>query len=117
MPRRYGLWHPDPGKVVCRSKRFAYCYYGCVYMTYKISEECLVPMNLTNLELSGDSSASLRIFFRCKDGFVPKDEQTAVCSSNGTWFPDLAQFECHRRMAPTLISNISCYDFDLKLDP
>ena len=77
------------------------------YNVYKISEECLVPANLTNLELNfnDDSSTSLRIFFRCKDGFVPKDEQTAVCSSNGTWFPDLTQFECHRRMAPTLTSN------------
>ena len=80
-----GLWHPDPNKVVCQSKKFACCYYSCVYISkmhifHEISEECLVQVNLTNLELRGDSSASLRIFFRCKDGFVPKEEQTAVFS-------------------------------------
>ena len=68
------------------------------YETYKLLEECLIPMNLTNLELSHDNSTSLRILFRCNDGFIPKDEQMAVCSSNGTWLPDLTQFdhECHR---------------------
>ena len=103
-----GLWHPDPCEAVCESKRFCISLKCIFFITYKISEECLVPVNLTNMELSlmnGDSSTSLRIFFHCKDGFFPKDEQTAVCSGNGTWFPDLTQFECHRRMAPTLISN------------
>ena len=59
-----------------------------------LSGECIVPVNLTNLELNHDNSTRSRIFFHCKDGFIPKDEQTAVCSSNGTWFPDIAQYEC-----------------------
>ena len=59
-------------------------------------------MNLTNLELNHDNSTNSRIFFRCKDGFVPKDEQTAVCSTNGTWLPDLTQFECRTTLTATL---------------
>ena len=59
-------------------------------------------MNLTNLELNHDNSTSSRILFHCKDGFIPKDEQIAVCSNNGTWIPDLTQFECHRAALTTL---------------
>ena len=59
-------------------------------------------MNLTNLELNHDNSTGLRISFRYKGGFVPKDEQIAVCSSNGMWFPDLTQFECSKTLTATL---------------
>jgi hypothetical protein len=53
-------------------------------------------VNLTSLELNYDNLTSSRIFFRCKDGFVPKDEQTTACSRNGTWLPDLTLFECRK---------------------
>jgi hypothetical protein len=59
-------------------------------------------MNLTNLELDYENSTSSRIFFHCKDGLVPNDEQKAVCSGNGTWFPDLTQFECRRTKTTTI---------------
>ena len=58
-------------------------------------------MNLSNLELtrrySGDNASSLTIVLRCRDGFSPINDQMplAVCSHNGTWMPDLEEFECH----------------------
>ena len=73
-----------------------------IVIDFVISEECLLPVNLTNLELNCDNSTTSRILFHCIDGFVPKDEQMAVCSSNGTWIPDPTQFECHRALTATL---------------
>ena len=60
-------------------------------------------MSLSNLELvirdSGNNTSNWSILIRCKDGFIPNDKQMAVCSTNGTWLPDLEQLKCHNTAA------------------
>ena len=116
-------WYPDPSKVINFVKvrdlhvqlhRFFYVAY-CKAWNFH-AEECLIPVNLTNLELSHDNStsSSLSVFFKCKDGFRPRDEQMAVCSSNGMWLPDLAQFECHRPTAALISMILACFSIILQ---
>ena len=65
--------------------------------------ECVLPENTSNLELTtagrdssdNTSNLSLTIVLHCRDGFTPVNDQKAVCLSNGTWVPDLEEFECH----------------------
>ena len=66
-------------------------------------------MNLTNLELTRDNSTSSSVYFKCKDGFRPRDEQMAVCSSDGMWLPDLTQFECHGPTAAMISMILACF--------
>ena len=73
------------------------------------AEECPIPVNLTNLELTHDNSTSSSIYFKCKDGFRPTDEQMAVCSSDGMWLPDLTQLECHRPTAALISMIFACF--------
>ena len=75
--------------------------------------ECLLPVNMSNLELTrldpGDNTSSLNltIVLRCRDGFSPVNDREAVCSSNGTWVPDLEEFACHN-IAAVVLSEILC---------
>ena len=68
---------------------------------------------MSNLELirldPGDNTSSLylTIVLRCRDGFSPVNDRKAVCSSNGTWVPDLEEFECHNITA-VVLSEILC---------
>lgn len=86
-------------------------YYGydiinITYISNFFVGECFLPVNTSNLELirrdsidSDNTTSSLNIVLRCRDGV---DDWMAVCSSNGTWIPDLDEIECHNIIPVTL---------------
>ena len=42
------------------------------------------------------------IVFGCNPGFVPAGNVTAVCASNGSWTPDLAEVMCTCKSAHSI---------------
>ena len=53
------------------------------------ADACPIPVLPQGVLFESDSGK-----LKCKAGFVPTDQFTAVCGRAGTWFPNPADFNC-----------------------